>query len=383
MIPFARLVRYGNKLPVLKIRKFNSYYGGFVLLSTDGKLYVKGTQMYGQFGLGNTTAVTKPTVVMNDVADFWISSEQMVVQKNDGTVWCSGVNLGSFGLSPVSSSTFIDGTAAISPGLSNAKDVKLSYRYGGFVVLKNTGDVQVLGKNSGTLGIPSATGTVTTWTTVATGVEEIKMSYQYTLAKKTDGSLWGWGINWAEAMIPGSSYSYITPTQIAPKVYDFWTDPRQCIAYITDTALIIRGYNNAVIGGVSSDSYPYGVNLFSKPQPFTFSTGLRFVKNSNTIWQSVDNCRMSLITPDGKYYASGEQYDLCLGTNDSISNVFKEIQNTFGAVNGNINTFDTFQQTNTVLLNGDEIYIAGAGSIITGKDTDNSGVFTNYILTFY
>jgi hypothetical protein len=68
-------------------------------LHQNGKLYVWGQNTKGQLGLGNTTAVGKPTVVLDDVVDAYTSSlgynidnNAFHVKRKDGRLYAAGYN---------------------------------------------------------------------------------------------------------------------------------------------------------------------------------------------------------------------------------------------------------------------------------------------------
>lgn len=88
MIPFARIVKYGNILPVKDIVKFDTAYGSMYLLYSTGELYGLGRNAAYQMGNDTNTTVTSWTLISTNVSTFWISKDgdsPILFRKKDGT----------------------------------------------------------------------------------------------------------------------------------------------------------------------------------------------------------------------------------------------------------------------------------------------------------
>jgi hypothetical protein len=190
-------------------------------IKTDGTLWTWGFNSYGQLGINNTPQV----LVCTPVTTFTGGTNWKQVAggrshtaaiKTDGTLWTWGNNTnGQLGTNdttqrPTPVTTFAGGT--------NWKQVA-----GGYfdtAAIKTDGTLWTWGRNAdGELGINVAgttTSRTTPVTTFAGGTNWKQVScggYKYTVAIKTDGTLWGWGNN-AYGQIANANYNPITPVTI-------------------------------------------------------------------------------------------------------------------------------------------------------------------------
>ncbi|MFS8319922.1 hypothetical protein ACMG5I_03230 [Escherichia coli] len=84
MLPFGRIVKYGNIVPVpLQIKKIIPTDTEVVVLYTDGQLYARGSNSWGKFGRGNNNAVRSWTLIRENVKDCWMTQGTLLVQDND------------------------------------------------------------------------------------------------------------------------------------------------------------------------------------------------------------------------------------------------------------------------------------------------------------
>jgi len=144
---------------------------GSIGIKTDGTLWTWGQNLYGELGLGHTSLVYVPTKV--GTATNWVKcmqrGESAFALKSDGTLWAWGLN------------------------------------------------------NSGQLGLGDTTNRLvptqvpgTTWADIVTN----PMGYTNpnsnggTMALKTDGSLWAWGLSEQGSLARGSYSTTYTPSQI-------------------------------------------------------------------------------------------------------------------------------------------------------------------------
>ena len=164
-------------------------------LKTDGSLWSWGLNSHGQLGLGDTSIRTSPTRVGTDTdwkaiaaggADFSLAL------KSDGTLWAWGRGGAGGGTADRLTPTRIGSDTdwkEIAAGLGHA------------LALKTDGSLWAWGANSmGELGlgyqadedgrdvtVPTRVGNSTQWTRIAGGAF-------VSLALRSDGSLWAWGL---------------------------------------------------------------------------------------------------------------------------------------------------------------------------------------------
>jgi alpha-tubulin suppressor-like RCC1 family protein len=149
------------------------YYS--LAINTDGSLWTWGRNNYGQLGDGSKTDRSVPVQMGadNDWAVVMAGASHVMVIKSDGSLWAWGQNsLGQLG----------DGTQT-----------------------ERTSPVRV--------------GTDNDWVSVSTGYGAAQTLYSYdyyTHAVKADGSLWFWGGNFSGHKGDGYSYSASSPSDLYP-----------------------------------------------------------------------------------------------------------------------------------------------------------------------
>lgn len=184
-------------------------------LKRNGTLWVWGNNTDGQLGNGTNSMSLQP-IEVGTPSGFWTSISlgyyHVMATKNDGTLWAWGSNShGQLGDSSIISknSPIRIGTATdwkqIDAGLT-------SYT----MAIKTDGTLWGWGYNAlGELGdgtnikrtVPVKIGTATDWSQVAAG-------YYFTLAKKTDGTLWAWGDNWNGQLGSGTTVDSNVPVSV-------------------------------------------------------------------------------------------------------------------------------------------------------------------------
>jgi len=209
-------------------------------IKTDGSLWAWGGNTDGQLGDGTTVNKNTPVEIMDNVKAVAAGSGDTTVLKTDGSVWSWGDNgNGSVGdgttekrLSPVK---IMDDVTAISAGMAIKTDGSLwAWGYNGYgqlgdgtnedklspvkimddvaavsvggwvtMAIKTDGSLWAWGSNyGGALGNGNGGGTLgaydqgidsNTPIKIMDGVESVSSGRGYTLALKTDGSVWAWG----------------------------------------------------------------------------------------------------------------------------------------------------------------------------------------------
>jgi alpha-tubulin suppressor-like RCC1 family protein len=182
--------------------------------TTFYNLYIWGSNNQGQLGLGNTTNYSSPKQVgslnWSFVAGGTLSSFAI---KPDGTLWAWGY--GGNGVLGLGNTTNYSSPKQVG-ALTNWKTIYNSKSGYNTVAVKTDGTLWVWGLGTfGTLGLgnttsyssPKQVGSLTNWS---------KSSVDgYTcLAIKTDGSLWSWGANTAGQLGLGNTTYYSSPKQV-------------------------------------------------------------------------------------------------------------------------------------------------------------------------
>ncbi len=188
-------------------------------LTKDGKIYTWGTNLTGVLGDGTTIDNFTPTQVGTDsdwvkVVNTWVNN---IALKNDGTLWGWGNN-GNCALS---------NTAAVPdnfypqpiPLSADTDWVEIGAGAGKTFAIKSNGTLWARGRNNNyVLGLPdlgciglTQVGTDTDWKKV------IPSNLQdFTLALKTDNTLWVWGTY---------NENFFTPTPTATQIgTDTWRE---------------------------------------------------------------------------------------------------------------------------------------------------------------
>jgi len=186
--------------------------GNFQSLATktDGTLWAWGKNEYGQLGLGDYVYRSSPVQV--GILATWgaiaTSSRQSFALKTDGTLWSWGRNTGN--------------------GYLGLGDYVHYVGYPWYTNLK-------LSRSS-----PVQVGTLATWSAVSVG------GSSFSLALKTDGTLWAWGTSGSEGYLGlGDLIKRSSPTQIGTLAT--WSQigngSRHSLAIKTDGTLWAWGHN--------------------------------------------------------------------------------------------------------------------------------------------
>jgi alpha-tubulin suppressor-like RCC1 family protein len=183
----------------------------------DGTLWAWGANDSGQLGLDNTVQRDVPTEVGSegDWAAVSAAGGSTLALKADGSLWAWGYNgVGQLGLGSA------DNDAHPTPRqVGSARDwAAVSAGEDGTLALKKDGTLWAWGLNDfGQLGIgpaddnahptPIEVGSESDWAAVSAG-------FDYTMALKTDGTLWAWGSNRYGKLGLGDITDRDTPTQV-------------------------------------------------------------------------------------------------------------------------------------------------------------------------
>lgn len=187
-----------------------------VAIKTTGTMWVWGSYGLGSLGLGpGTFQNILPTRIgtANDWQSVSVGYDHCLAVKNNGTLWSWGAN--SFG--ELGDGTNIPRLTPIQIGIATDwQDISAS-RANFSLALKTSGTLWSWGVNiSGQLGngttantnVPGQVGTATNWQSISAGSGQ-------SLAIKTDASLWGWGGNGSGQIGDGTTVDKHLPVPVS------------------------------------------------------------------------------------------------------------------------------------------------------------------------
>jgi alpha-tubulin suppressor-like RCC1 family protein len=186
-----------------------------LFLKSDGSLWAMGYNFYGQLGDGTFNRTNKPEqIVTNGVTAIAAGWNHSLFLKSDGSLWAMGNNdfgqLGDFTHTQTNRPKQIvsSGVTAIAAGGAHN------------LFIKSNGSLWAMGNNdSGQLGDGSeGSFNHIDWPKqiVASGVTAIAAGGQYSLFTKSDGNLWGMGLNSHGELGDGFTNNSVIPEQIFP-----------------------------------------------------------------------------------------------------------------------------------------------------------------------
>jgi len=291
--------------------------GNFFLASKlDGTLWSWGGNAQGQLGLGNTTSYSSPKQIGSLASWLTVACgyAHSLVIKTDGTLWAWGQGTdGRLGLGNV---TYYSSPKQVG-ALTNWAVVSGGAYHS--VAVKTDGTLWAWGFNSqGQLGLgdiasrssPVQVGGLNTWSKVIGGS-------QHTVAVKTDGTLWTWGYNVLGQLGLGNNTKYSSPKQVGSLTN--WLDIAAGVYYFsvavkTDGTLWSWGYNNNGQLGLGNTSYYYdpkqvgALTTWSKIAAGGGSGGYtKAITTSGRLWLWGKNPDGELGLGNTTYYSSPKQ----------------------------------------------------------------------------
>jgi alpha-tubulin suppressor-like RCC1 family protein len=240
-----------------------------IALKTAGTLWSWGYNGEGELGLGVSGDINTPSQVgtQSDWSSFSAGSWHTLVLKTDRTIWSWGRNnYGQLGLgfttdgaTGIFTPTQI-GTDSDWSVVAAGSDDGSSWYFGSghSLAIRTNGTLWSWGLNdNGQLGLgdytkrttPSRIGTQSDWSAVAAGA-------YYTIALKTTGTLWSWGYNdYGQLGLNDTGINRNTPTQIGTQS-DWFNISAGCwhtIGVKTNKTLWAWGMNYGLLGLGNSD----------------------------------------------------------------------------------------------------------------------------------
>jgi len=339
------------------------------LIKNDGSLWACGYNSYGQLGLGTTSTKYTFTQVTeninNDVERVFCFSSHTFILKTDGTLWASGWN--SHGQLGLGDNTNRNTFTKVEGMDSNVKEVVCGSTY--TFLIKNDGSLWATGGNSyGYLGLGDTTNR-NTFTKVTTNinndVKQATFGGGHAFIVKTDGSLWGCGLNNVGQLGLNDATNRTTFTKVTTNINN-------------DVKQVVCGDRHTVILKNDGSVWSSGRNAYG-------SLGLGDTSNRTTFTQAVNNvkqischCYTTVIQRnDGTLWACGYNDYGQFGISDTdYKTTFIQIAQDIGT---NIREVIVGYRTTFIIMNDGTIYAAGYnyyGQLGLDPNTERYKTFT-------
>ena len=183
-----------------------------IALKSDGTVWAWGDNAYNELGDGTTTNRTTPVQVSGltgviAVAEGYLSG---IALKSDGTVWTWGCQFSN-------GTTKYNAIPVQIAGLTGVTSVAASYLC--FIVSKSDGTVWTWGSNgfgqlgNGTAASNTAGSAVPVQVSGLTGVVSVAAGKNFSVALKSDGTVWTWGDNTYGQLGDGTNTARTVPVQ--------------------------------------------------------------------------------------------------------------------------------------------------------------------------
>lgn len=306
MIPFARMLEYGNTARVIGVKEIQSseYANTLFILDYDGNLYSTGQNFNGVLGNGNTAdsyGVIKQ--VLTDVKSFMYGYNSCICIKNDNTIWCSGQQSINVNNTPDNNSFGNITSLFTGIDISKIKQIGISRAGGWFLMDDNT--LYFKGRNTwGFAGDGTPVSTYVQWSVVSTDVKEFCMNDLNGKFIKIDNTIWGTGNNGGASLSSSNvntillrsvqMYSTIPFSDIASLIFS----NNRCMLIKKNGQYIASGFNS--FGNFGDGVINAGGSVPSYVGQLSFTPK----DNSGKVIRSLSNSTF-IQSESGDYYSTG------------------------------------------------------------------------------
>jgi alpha-tubulin suppressor-like RCC1 family protein len=259
-------------------------------LKSDGTVWSWGSNLYGGLGDGGTTSTSTPAQItsLSGITAISAGGWHSTALRNDGTVWTWGWNAdGQLG-----DGSTTDRTVPFQVGgLSGVTSIKAGTYH--VLALRNDGTVWAWGDNEyGQIGIGTTVTDQTTPIQVSglSGVIKIATGRFFSLALKSDGTVWTWGQNLYGQLGNGTTTDSPVPVQVSglSNVIDVTCGAFECHIIKADETAWAWGrntYGNLGDGTVANSSTPVqSVGLTNVVRVAAGTNFALFAKSDGTFW---------------------------------------------------------------------------------------------------
>ena len=234
--------------PVHVMENVSAVSAGFVYtmaIRSDHSLWTWGTNLFGQFGNGTTSNQLYPTPirVMENVAAVYAlrnAGPHTMAIRTDGSLWAWGSN--SHG--QLGDGTIIDRLRPVHV-MENVAAISTGGALGSFTMaIRTDGSLWAWGSNSiGELGDGSRIDRHRP-VHIKDNILAVSAGSSHTMAIGTDGSLWTWGNNWDGQLGDGTTTPRVNPVRIMENVAAVSAGTGHAVAIRTDGSMWTWGANS-------------------------------------------------------------------------------------------------------------------------------------------
>ena len=365
MLPFVRMLEYGNIIPTERnIKKVQYGQTHYVILDTLGDLWGSGTNTYYQLGISDKVTEYNGTSIkiQSNVTDVWASNNSTLIKKYDGSFWYCG--LGGINNTQMPWTKLNAEFGSVLP--SDIKNVFAHFQMYHFGT--TDGSLYAIGAN-GNVNSGVAGGSGLSVLTLVPGVQNVK-EMVYTTAAGTvmaltdTNAMYVWGRNANGELGLGNNIA--VPTPILSK-----TDVQMIGAGYSSTVCcqsnVLRSAGNQISGqlgdGVISESH---VNKMSYTSLSYSGSTSKFI----TVQRGQGTFNMAFISPSGMYSTGAGTFQFGSGTIGNIGVFTKspldiDYNSVIGSSSNNVAS---------CIYTKDALYQSGNGRYILG---DGSNVNTS------
>ena len=274
-------------------------YKVVIAVKPDGTLWAWSENGFGQLGDGTTNNSNVPVQESTGATD-WVKVAagryHTIALKSDGTLWAWGLNNNG----QLGDATTNNSSIPVQESTEATDWVKVAASEFHTAALKSDGTIwswggNIFGQlgdattNNSSIPVQESTG-ATDWVSVSTG-------HYYTVALKSDGTIWSWGYNYYGQLGDGTNSESNVPVQESTGATD-WVSVRSGIYHVialkSDGTIWSWGYNNyGQLGdGTTTDSNVPVQESTGSTDWVDFAAGYVesvAVKSDGTIWTWGDN----------------------------------------------------------------------------------------------